>query len=117
MTIQEVMGYAALAVLVTSSGCGTMANVEGRRLPTPGPSGQEVSRPFGGVRKDIEWLHSEQAPSNLKYVADLPLSLVGDIVTLPRTVTGMQSDRLLQDSGPDQAATSLGTGARPDPTP
>jgi uncharacterized protein YceK len=117
MLIRNVMGFVSLTAIVTSCGCGTMANVEGRRLPTPGPSGQEVSRPFGGVRKDIEWLHSEQSPGNLKYVADLPLSLVGDIVTLPRTVTGMRSDRLLQDSGPVQAATSLGTGARPDPAP
>ena len=117
MTIKEVMSYVALTVLVTTSGCGTMANVEGRRLPTPGPSGQEVSRPFGGVRKDIEWLHSEQMPGNLTYVADIPLSLVGDIVTLPRTVTGMQSDRLLQGSGPDPALSSFATGARPDATP
>jgi uncharacterized protein YceK len=118
MSIKRVLDYVALTAVVALSGCGTMANIEGRRLPSPGPSGQEVSRPFGGVRKDIEWLHSEKAPGNLKYAADLPLSLVGDIVTLPRTVTGMQSDRLLQDgSGPDQPPSYLGGGARPDAAP
>jgi len=94
-----------------------MANIEGRRLPSPGPSGQEVSRPFGGVRRDIEWLHAEKTPGNLKYVADLPLSLVGDLVTLPKTVTGMQSDSLLQGAGADQATSPYGTGARLEPTP
>jgi uncharacterized protein YceK len=117
MLIQRVVGCLALYAVVASCGCGTMANVKGRRLPSPGPSGQEVSRPFGGVRRDIEWLQSEKAPGNLLYAADLPLSLVGDIVTLPKTVTGMQSDSLLQASGPNQAASSLVTGARPDPTP
>jgi hypothetical protein len=117
MLIQRVMGYVALSAVLTSCGCGTMANIEGRRLPSPGPSGQEVSRPFGGVRRDIEWLHSEKSPSNLLYAADLPLSLVGDLVTLPKTVTGMQSDSLLQGSGPAQSAPSPGTGARPDPNP
>jgi uncharacterized protein YceK len=118
MLIEKVMGYVALSAVLTSCGCGTMANIDGRRLPSPSPSGQEVSTPFGGVRRDIEWLQSVKAPGNLLYAADLPLSLVGDIVTLPKTVTGMQSDRLLQEgSGPDQPPSYLGPGARPDPAP
>ena len=62
-------------------------------------------------------MHSEKAPGNLKYAADLPLSFVGDIVTLPKTVTGMQSDSLLQGFGADQARSSLAAGALPNPTP
>jgi hypothetical protein len=117
MSIQRVMGYLALSAVLTSSGCGTLANIDGRRLPPPSPAGQEVSRPFGGVRRDIEWLQSEKAPGNLLYVADLPLSLVGDLVTLPKTVTGIQSDSLLQEPRPNQAGSSFGTQARPAPTP
>ena len=102
MSIQKVMGYLALSSVLTSCGCGTMANIEGRRLPPPSPPGQEVSRPFGGVRRDIEWVQSVKSPGNLVYVADLPLSLVGDLVTLPKTVIGTQSDCLLQGSVPVQ---------------
>jgi uncharacterized protein YceK len=117
MLVQRIMRFLALTAAVTSSGCGTMANIDGRRLPPPSPPGQEVSRPFGGVRRDFEWLKSEKAPGNLVYVADLPLSLVGDLVTLPKTVTGTQSDRLLQGSAAYQSPSSLGTQARPDATP
>jgi uncharacterized protein YceK len=113
MSIQKVARSLALSAVLTTSGCGTMANVEGRRLPISSPAGQEVSKPFGGVRKDIEWVKSGNSPGNLMYVADLPLSLIGDIVTLPKTVTGMHSDSLLEDVGPDQAA-SFGSENRSD---
>jgi hypothetical protein len=116
MSIQRVMEYLALSAVFASTGCGTMANMDGRRLPPPSPAGQEVSRPFGGVRRDIEWLQSGKAPGNLVYAADLPLSLVGDLVTLPKTVIGAHSDSLLQDSGPDPYGSSNGMQARPDPT-
>jgi uncharacterized protein YceK len=117
MVAQRVMGILALTAVVTSSGCGTMANLDGRRLPMLSQSGQEVSRPFGGVRRDIEWVQSVKAPGNLLYVADLPLSLVGDLVTLPTTITGTHSDSLLQDTGPYQARSSFGTPGHTDPTP
>ncbi len=94
-----------------------MANIEGRRLPPPSPPGQEVSKPFGGVRRDIEWAQSVKSPGNLVYVADLPLSLVGDLLTLPKTVIGTQSDPLLQGSGPGQGVSQFGTETRPAPTP
>ena len=116
MAIHRVMVSLALIAVITSSGCGTMANIDGRRLPPPSPSGQEVSRPFGGVRNDIEWLKSGTAPGNLMYVADLPLSLVGDLVTLPKTVIGSQSDSLLRESDSNQAGSSMGMQSRPDPT-
>ena len=116
MLIQKVMGSLALTAVLTSSGCGTMANIEGRQLPPPSPAGQEICRPFGGVRRDIAWAKSAASPGNLKYVADLPLSLVGDLVTLPKTVIGTHSDSLLQGPGPNQTASSFGTQAQPDPT-
>jgi hypothetical protein len=99
------MGYLALAAGFASLGCGTMANLDGRQLPPPSPTGQVVSTPFGGVRRDLEWAKSTESPSNLRYVADLPLSLVGDLVTLPKTVIGTHSDTLLQGYNADQTAT------------
>jgi hypothetical protein len=117
MSMLKAMGYLALSSVLTSCGCGTMANIEGRRLPPPSPPGQEVSRPFGGVRRDIEWVQSVKSPGNLVYVADLPLSLVGDLVTLPKTVIGTQSDSLLQGAGPDQGMPQFATQNRPVVTP
>ncbi len=113
MSIERVMGKIALFAVLTTSGCGTMANIDGRRLPPPGPAGQEVTRPFGGIRRDIEWVKSVRAPGNLLYVADLPLSLVGDLVTLPQTVIGTHSDILLKESDSNQVAPASGTVARP----
>ncbi len=113
MSRQKVLGYLALSCFLTTCGCGTIANIEGRRLPAPSPPGQEVSRPFGGVRRDIEWAKSVESPRNLAYVADLPLSLVGDLVTLPKTVWGSQSDSLLQGSSPVLDAPQYGLQTRP----
>jgi uncharacterized protein YceK len=117
MSIQKVIGYVALSTVVASSGCGTMANLDGRPLPTQGLSGQETTTPFGGVRRDIIWMKSGQAPDNLKYAADLPLSLVGDLVTLPKTVIGTHSDKLLDDPAVIQAGSPYASQARPEPGP
>jgi uncharacterized protein YceK len=117
MLIQKVMGSLALTAVLTSSGCGTMANIEGRQLPPPSPAGQEICRPFGGVRRDIAWAKASASPGNLKYVADLPLSLVGDIVTLPKAVIGTHSDNLFQGSSPGQPPSSLGPQPQPGPNP
>jgi hypothetical protein len=93
-----------------------MANIDGRRLPALSETGQEVARPFGGVRRDVEWIKAGTAPGNLKYVADLPLSLVGDIVTLPTTVIGTRSDSLLQGTDPVPKPSPDRQGNVPDPT-
>ena len=90
-----------------------MANLDGRPLPTQGLSGQETTTPFGGVRRDIVWLKSGQAPGNLKYAADLPLSLVGDLVTLPKAVIGTHSDKLLDEPDPVQPGAPYGPQGRP----
>lgn len=69
-------------------GCGTMANLEGRRLPLISMPGQERPKVFGGVQKDFDWATTVRdpitvMPLNLLFVADLPISLVADIVTMP----------------------------------
>ncbi len=116
MSMQRVAGYLALSAAIASCGCGTMANIDGRRFPKEGLPGEVVAKPFGGVRRDVEWIKSGTAPSNLKYVADLPLSVVGDILTLPTTVIGIQSDSLLQGTDPVPAPSSDRQGNVPDPT-
>jgi hypothetical protein len=88
-----------IALLLSSlpiAGCGTVVNVV-----RPGPVGGGKS-PFGGVRQDVEWIkqaatgecafgtppQSEsvrhpQVALMLFSSADLPLSLIGDVVTWP----------------------------------
>ena len=118
MSLLKLIGYLTLSVvLVAMAGCGTMANLDGRPLPTQGLSGQETTAPFGGVRRDMVWLKTAPAPVNLKYAADLPLSFIGDLVTLPKTVIGTHSDKLLDDPGSDQAMSPYAGQARPEPGP
>ena len=71
----------AMSLFMVSSGCGTLANLNGQSYPLMG--GTEPTRPFGGVRRDVRWVSSVAAPYNLMFVADFPVSLAGDIVTLP----------------------------------
>jgi hypothetical protein len=69
----------ALTLLCIASGCGTLANLNGQSYPLMG--GTEPTKPLGGVRRDIGWITSVTAPVNLLFVADLPVSLIGDVVT------------------------------------
>jgi len=73
----------ATSVLLFSSGCGTLANLNAQKYPLMG--GTEPTRPFGGVRRDVGWVTSVTAPYNLLFAADLPVSLIGDVATLPIT--------------------------------
>ena len=98
MALRRTLRCVALSALATVAGCGTMANLDGRALPTRRVASGEQTKPFGGVKRDMVWMKTTPAPSNLKYAADLPLSFVGDIVTLPKTVIGTNSDKLLQGS-------------------
>jgi uncharacterized protein YceK len=89
----------AFALLLSSllMGCGTVAN-----LATPGPEGGKV--PFGGVSHDmasikkasdgepISATHQDQESAHYSHTAflvlcaaDLPLSLIGDVVAWPYT--------------------------------
>jgi hypothetical protein len=89
---------ALLLSSLATAGCGTVANVV-----KPGPEGGGKT-PFGGVRQDVCCINkaanadfgfgthpkSEPAPHRLVApmllcVADLPFSLIGDIVTWPYT--------------------------------
>ncbi len=56
----------------TNSGCGTVGNILAS-------SGSVPPAPFGGVRNDVEAI----AKGNVLFGADIPFSLVGDLVTLP----------------------------------
>src|SRR5690349_6740572 len=80
-------------------GCGTVVNVV-----RPGPAGGKT--PFGGVRQDLDcikqaanegpggrgyprsdWEQCHQGARRLFCAADLPLTLLGDVVTWPYTAT------------------------------
>jgi hypothetical protein len=67
-------------LLFGAAGCGTMANLDGRKLALIDLPHQEVPTPFGGVGRDVRWISS----GGVFFVADIPLSLIGDIVTLPK---------------------------------
>ena len=88
-----------VALLLSSlplAGCGTVTNLVNQK---PGAGGV---RPFGGVRHDVSCIqktaseeadakvhsqaeHDRQMARMCLYAADLPLSLLGDIVTWPYT--------------------------------
>jgi len=84
-----------------------MANLEGRPHPWPGQAGQDPPRVFGGIRKDVEWIKTTGIPGNIMFVGDLPLSLVGDLVTLPQTVISGRADPLLRSSDAGVTLSSL----------
>lgn len=95
-----------LLVLPCFAGCGTMANLEGCQHVILSRPCQVKPRPFGGVANDLKWMlgtreadavsfsFQDFRPSNLVpalaiealYIADLPLSLIGDVITLPKTI-------------------------------
>jgi uncharacterized protein YceK len=92
---------AAALVLITGllSGCGTVAN-----LSTGAREGWKNVQIYGGVRRDVQsagdWFtHSWVAPEKLEFMQDIgaivgvglvgidmPLSAVGDTLTLPVTI-------------------------------
>jgi hypothetical protein len=72
-----------IAGVVAVGGCGTVANLQGKRLPAISQVHVEEPRPFGGIGRDVRWISS----GGVIFVADLPLSLIGDVVTLPMTLS------------------------------
>lgn len=62
-------------------GCGTMANLDGRRYALISRSDEVRPKILGGVQKDIGWIASGN-PVGPIFVLDLPASLVGDVITL-----------------------------------
>jgi uncharacterized protein YceK len=83
----------ATLLLCASSGCGTLLNVEGRdALIVDSRPLDEMRKherppyPFGGVANDMAWLNGAEEPIGvIGCVVDLPLSITGDIITLPWT--------------------------------
>jgi uncharacterized protein YceK len=82
--------------LLATTGCGTMANLDGRRLALIDFTHQIEPMPFGGVGRDMTWICS----GGLFFVVDLPFSLVGDIVTLPRVLWTMHAGYEIWDLQP-----------------
>lgn len=68
--------------IVVGFGCGTMANMDGREQPLISFPDQVPPKPFGGVGRDLKWI----ASGNIFMVPDIPFSLVGDVVTLPKVL-------------------------------
>jgi hypothetical protein len=96
-TMPRVIPQFLTATLVfIAAGCGTMANMQGKRLPLLDAS-HELPRPFGGVSRDIGWVSAGNFGPVL-FVLDFPLSLIGDIVTLPKVIWIRNQDRLAEQS-------------------
>lgn len=112
MLSNRLVGFLALVVILASSGCGTMANLDGRPHPWPGQAGGDPPVPFGGVRKDVGWIKTTGFPGNLMFVGDIPVSFVGDVVTLPKTVISRRADPLLRNSAPVGPMSSVVTNTQ-----
>jgi hypothetical protein len=93
---QRLIGLLVLILLVASSGCGTRANLVGKDYPLLGDHRPETTRPFGGVGRDLRWITTVTVPVNVIFLADLPVSLVGDLVTLPKVRKIQRSTRPYQ---------------------
>lgn len=78
-------------LLSTSSGCGTLFNINGHEPWMIGPPPERAIVPFGGVDNDVRWMSRGIGPGNWKpyciaaAAIDMPFSFVGDIITLPWT--------------------------------
>jgi hypothetical protein len=99
------LGGLLLLGAMISSGCGTLANLDGR--PRPLGAGESdpmaATKPFGGVDRDAGWIAAcykegssppiglvGTVPLSFFFLADMPFSLVGDLATLPRTLNQPQ---------------------------
>lgn len=70
------------AFLLMTTGCGTLANLDGRKLALIDMGHQETPTPFGGVGRDLRWI----ASGAVFFIMDIPFSLFADIVTLPKVL-------------------------------
>ena len=79
--MRPTISLTVLAVLAAcvGSGCGTFANMQGRDNPSPNGCCMGPPKPFGGVSRDVRWSNEGYGV----FLADVPLSLVGDLATLP----------------------------------
>lgn len=123
---------AAALVIVTGllSGCGTVAN-----LAVGAREGWNNVQIYGGVRRDVQsagnWLaHSWVAPEKLEFMQDIgaivgvglvgidvPLSAVGDTLTLPVTIPASIWGRPRNDANVDRQTAPPPPAVRAPPPP
>ena len=104
---------------LAGSGCGTMANLDGRQLALISMPGVVEPQPFGGVARDAQWVVNAATGvpehpvgsilCSTVFVLDMPFSLVGDIVTLPKVFTAAREYR--QQHATDSAPVKAGPTA------
>ncbi|HEX4608939.1 MAG TPA: YceK/YidQ family lipoprotein [Urbifossiella sp.] len=73
------------ALVVFTAGCGTISNLDRPPIPSEPPP----CKVFGGVRSDLNDLTRDGGFNPLAVILvmiDIPLSLTGDIITLPWTI-------------------------------
>lgn len=102
-------------------GCGTMANMDGRSFALMGPPDRETQL-YGGAANDFRWV-GEQAgrvvapdePTDVLFgivmmgyfgLIDLPLSFIGDTLTLPQVIWGSRKPDTSTAHQPDSETTS-----------
>lgn len=84
----------AACVLTCTSGCGTLTNMD-RGLDVPGyPPHRRV---FGGVREDRECATQAEHILGVLALADMPISLVGDVFTLPWTLKAARQRKMSKE--------------------
>lgn len=102
---------AAAAGVMTVTGCGTLTNLDGRSTTLVGLY-DTPAKPFGGVANAVRWeVEALREPVETNHwwglplrcltivylpLVELPLSLVGDLVTLPVV---LKTDPPSPDSG------------------
>jgi hypothetical protein len=106
--------FPILCILSLSLGCGTVSNMQGCRYAGLGPV-EADPQPFGGAGNDIRWVGERMqhatSPDELALMPlnvalagyygliDLPLSLVGDTLTLPQVLSSVKhAARTRQDA-------------------
>ena len=76
------------AFLLVPSGCGTIANMNGETVLSVGGPFPQPTTPFGGVARDLKLAVEPEMmvvglPFTFFLLLDAPVSLAGDIITLP----------------------------------
>jgi hypothetical protein len=81
-----------LILTICTAGCGTIANLAGEEPWLMGPAPKRETAPFGGVDNDVRWMARGAPPNAWEPVCivaaalDMPLSVAGDMLTLPITI-------------------------------
>lgn len=86
--------FMVIAGLIPLGGCGTMMNMSDMErvdwaasavhTTSYVPKYRQPAFPLGGIANDIAWLKTSEGPIDIvASAADMPFSLVGDVVTLP----------------------------------